>query len=110
MSRIFGRRFFWELRFFFKANFCLLRKKEAFPPPWVSCYFRPVGWGGWKPPQVDPYIHRINDTARRHFAGMVSALDEGIGNVTNALEEPGEGNACPFFYRKKWRKTGGSWN
>ena len=38
---------------------------------------------------IDPYIHRINDTERRDFAGMVSALDEGIGNVTSALEEKG---------------------
>jgi len=38
---------------------------------------------------IDPYIHRINDTERRDFAGMVSALDEGIGNVTSALEERG---------------------
>lgn len=38
---------------------------------------------------VEPYLHRINDTARRAFAGMVTAVDEGIGNITKALEEKG---------------------
>ena len=36
---------------------------------------------------MEPYLHRINDTARRAFAGMVTAVDEGIGNITKALEE-----------------------
>ena len=50
--------------------------------------------------KVDPYIHRINDTARRDFAGMVSAVDEGIGNVTKALEESG----CFFTrFKKGWK-------
>ena len=39
--------------------------------------------------KVEPYLHRINDTARRAFAGMVTAVDEGIGNITKALEEKG---------------------
>ena len=34
---------------------------------------------------VQPYAHRIKDKGRRTFAGMIAALDEGIGNVTSAL-------------------------
>ena len=32
------------------------------------------------------YQTRINDTKRRTFAGMLSCVDEGIGNVTKELE------------------------
>jgi len=31
----------------------------------------------------------IKDKTRRIYAGMVSAVDEGIGNVTNALRKKG---------------------
>ncbi|EOD07247.1 hypothetical protein EMIHUDRAFT_62301 [Emiliania huxleyi CCMP1516] len=34
---------------------------------------------------VEPYKKGIADPVRRTFAGMISALDEGIGNVTAAL-------------------------
>jgi len=34
---------------------------------------------------VAPYAKRIADPVRRTFAGMVAALDEGLGNVTAAL-------------------------
>ena len=37
----------------------------------------------------DKYKNSINNTERREFAGMVSCLDEGIGNVTKALKEAG---------------------
>eukprot|EP00931_Biecheleriopsis_adriatica_P077934 TRINITY_DN51403_c0_g1_i1.p1 TRINITY_DN51403_c0_g1~~TRINITY_DN51403_c0_g1_i1.p1 ORF type:complete len:542 (+),score=60.36 TRINITY_DN51403_c0_g1_i1:42-1667(+) len=36
-----------------------------------------------------PYDGRISDTKRHTFAGMLSALDEGVGNVTRALYEKG---------------------
>ncbi|CAE7482551.1 ARSB [Symbiodinium microadriaticum] len=41
------------------------------------------------PAYVKPYEHTIEDPDRRTFAGMVTAVDEGIGNVTRALEAKG---------------------
>jgi len=38
---------------------------------------------------VDPYNETIKDPKRRTFAGMLSAVDEGIGNVTGALKDRG---------------------
>ena len=37
---------------------------------------------------MDPYKN-IADKTRRTYAGMVSCMDEGIGNVTRALKEAG---------------------
>ena len=36
-----------------------------------------------------PYRTSIQDPKRRTFAGMLSAVDEGIGNVTKALKSRG---------------------
>ena len=36
---------------------------------------------------VEPYAKRIANPTRRIFAGMISAVDEGMGNLTRALEE-----------------------
>eukprot|EP00908_Phaeocystis_cordata_P008457 Transcript_19134.p1 GENE.Transcript_19134~~Transcript_19134.p1 ORF type:complete len:530 (-),score=182.55 Transcript_19134:868-2400(-) len=41
------------------------------------------------PHYVAPYATRIKDEGRRVFAGMISALDEGLGNVTAALRARG---------------------
>ncbi|EGD83465.1 hypothetical protein PTSG_04073 [Salpingoeca rosetta] len=38
---------------------------------------------------IDPYTDLIPDAQRRTFAGMLSCLDEGIGNVTRALKRNG---------------------
>eukprot|EP01006_Ploeotia_vitrea_P060009 TRINITY_DN75143_c0_g1_i1.p1 TRINITY_DN75143_c0_g1~~TRINITY_DN75143_c0_g1_i1.p1 ORF type:complete len:527 (+),score=79.25 TRINITY_DN75143_c0_g1_i1:32-1612(+) len=38
---------------------------------------------------VVPYIGKIHDHHRRIFAGMLSCMDEGIGNVTKALKKVG---------------------
>jgi len=38
---------------------------------------------------VEPYAKSIPDMGRRVFAGMVSAVDEGVGNVTAALQGKG---------------------
>ena len=38
---------------------------------------------------VDPYKESIADPKRRIFAGMLSAVDEGITNVTDALQRKG---------------------
>ena len=50
---------------------------------------------------VDPYNQSINDTQRRNFAGMLSVLDEGVGNVTDLLSELGylddDGNTLIVF-------------
>eukprot|EP01084_Bolivina_argentea_P308547 533568_1 len=38
---------------------------------------------------VTPYDQSITDSQRRTFAGMLSCLDEGIGNLTNVLQKKG---------------------
>ena len=38
---------------------------------------------------VQPYAESIADPGRREFAGMLSALDEGMANVTAALKAKG---------------------
>lgn len=38
---------------------------------------------------VDPYNATIADQKRRTFAGMLSCMDEGIGNITEALRAKG---------------------
>eukprot|EP00039_Didymoeca_costata_P006290 m.88955 g.88955 ORF g.88955 m.88955 type:complete len:535 (-) comp13198_c0_seq2:42-1646(-) len=34
---------------------------------------------------VQPYVNKIADKGRQTFAGMIAALDEGLGNVTTAM-------------------------
>ena len=47
---------------------------------------------------IDPYNATIADAKRRTFAGMLSALDEGVGNITAALRARGmEGNTLVIF-------------
>jgi arylsulfatase A-like enzyme len=47
---------------------------------------------------IDPYNATISDPKRRTFAGMLSCLDEGVGNVTDALREAGlEDNTLVIF-------------
>ena len=54
-----------------------------------------LAWQGvHAPPQVPdsyvkPYADRIAGATRRKFAGMVSAVDEGMGNVSRALQRRG---------------------
>lgn len=38
---------------------------------------------------VDPYKDTIEDTQRRTFAGMLAAMDDGIGNLTKVLKNEG---------------------
>jgi len=38
---------------------------------------------------IDPYNTSIADEKRRTFAGMLSCMDEGVGNITAALEAKG---------------------
>eukprot|EP01084_Bolivina_argentea_P120085 212869_1 len=50
---------------------------------------------------VEPYNKTINNTQRRNFAGMLSALDDGIGNITKVLKQNGymndDGNTLIIF-------------
>lgn len=46
---------------------------------------------------INPYNKSIANPARRTFAGMISALDEGMGNVTAALEAKGMLNDTLIF-------------
>jgi len=38
---------------------------------------------------IDPYNATIPNLIRRTFAGMLSCMDEGVGNVTKALQAKG---------------------
>jgi len=38
---------------------------------------------------VEPYKEKVQDRTRQRYAGMVAALDEGVGKITAALEESG---------------------
>ena len=44
------------------------------------------------------YLDSIKDEKRRTFAGMLSAVDEGIGNVTSALKARGMLNKTLFVF------------
>jgi hypothetical protein len=47
---------------------------------------------------IDPYNATIADEKRRIFAGMLSCLDEGVGNITAALAAAGlEGSTLVLF-------------
>lgn len=41
------------------------------------------------PPRYTAQYHDIKDSYRRKYAGMVTCMDEGVGNVTSALQERG---------------------
>lgn len=47
---------------------------------------------------VTPYATTIADRKRRTFAGMLSAVDEGIGNVTKALKAHGAFDNTVFVF------------
>eukprot|EP01052_Picozoa_sp_SAG31_P024697 SAG31_NODE_2118_length_6410_cov_3.846142_6_plen_118_part_00 len=63
-------------------------------PPDVPLFFY-LPWQGVHAPAqapqkyIEPYSTRIADPVRRVFAGMLSAVDEGTGNVTAALRRKG---------------------
>ncbi|KAK3094132.1 hypothetical protein FSP39_024506 [Pinctada imbricata] len=46
---------------------------------------------------MKPYQH-IKNTMRRKYAGMVSAMDEAIGNITETLKEAGMWNNTILFF------------
>jgi hypothetical protein len=47
---------------------------------------------------IDPYNSTIADPKRRTFAGMLSCLDEGVGNVTAAIERAGLADNTLFVF------------
>ena len=50
------------------------------------------------PEQYTEQYKDIKDPARRTYAGMVSCMDEGIGNITQALQEYGLWNDTVLFF------------
>lgn len=63
-------------------------------PLFLYVAYQAVHAGGWQftqvpPHYVDPYLDRMKPGKRQQFAGMVAALDSGIGNITSALERNG---------------------
>ena len=42
------------------------------------------------PPQYETHYRHINNPARRTYCGMVTALDEAVGNITAALRKSGQ--------------------
>ncbi|XP_065178491.1 arylsulfatase B-like [Sycon ciliatum] len=47
---------------------------------------------------IEPYNTTIPDKKRRTFAGMLSALDEGVGNITKALMQKDMWNNTVFVF------------
>ncbi|GBG25002.1 Arylsulfatase B [Hondaea fermentalgiana] len=76
-----------------KAVQAISRHAESFSdkPLFLYLAYQGVAAGFPQPNQVpphfaEPYAKRIKSPTRRQFAAMLSALDQGIGNVTHALQ------------------------
>lgn len=63
-------------------------------PLFMFVSFQGVHYGGLQPDQVPqfyvaPYLETLPSGKRRQFAGMLSAVDSGIGNITEVLNARG---------------------
>jgi arylsulfatase A-like enzyme len=68
----------------------LIRAHDPATPLFLYLAFQAVHSPDQVPQQyIDPYNATIADPKRRTFAGMLSCLDEAVGNVTAALRAAG---------------------
>jgi arylsulfatase B len=76
---------------FTRAACDVIAAHNAATPLFLYLAYQAVHSPDQVPPQYEaPYNATIpHDAKRRTFAGMLSALDEGVGNVTRALEAAG---------------------
>eukprot|EP01147_Barroeca_monosierra_P006134 gene6134-7392_t len=68
----------------------IIRKHNVSQPLFLYLAYQAVHAPAEAPDQyIEPYADLIPDMQRRIFAGMLSCLDEGIGNVTKELKDKG---------------------
>ena len=72
---------------------------DSSSPMFLYLAFQAVHWPLQVPQQyVQQYEGMIKDKSRRIYAGMVSAMDEAIGNVTKTLKEKGIWNDTVLIF------------
>ena len=66
----------------------IIRAHDKTKPLFLMLAFQGVHAPAMAPSEyIEPYAKTISDKKRRTFAGMVSAVDQGIANVTQALRD-----------------------
>lgn len=75
---------------FTSAAVSLIGSHDPHVPLFLYLAYQAVHAPAEVPPQYEaPYVGVIENPTRRTFAGMISCLDEGFKNVTNALSDRG---------------------